>query len=189
MLLAILVIAGIAALAGWVLMQSSREGRVTRDILTEKIDNLLPQTQCEQCGYPGCRPYAKAIASGAADINRCPPGGRKTIRELADLLGRPVLELDPDCGRERPFALAVIEEDLCIGCTLCIKACPVDAILGASKQMHTVIASECTGCELCIAPCPVDCIDMVPVPVSINDWQWPKPDFDQAQYQPEREHV
>lgn len=128
--------------------------------LVTRIDAVLPQTQCTKCGYDGCKPYANAIASGEADINQCPPGGDEGIRKLASLLERPYKPLNPNNGIEKPLALAVIDEAICIGCTLCIKACPVDAISGAAKQMHTVIAPLCTGCELCVAPCPVDCISM-----------------------------
>ena len=127
----------------------------------DEIDALLPQTQCRQCGYPGCRPYAEAVAAGRAGLNRCPPGGEETIRELAALLDRPVVPLAAELGAHKPPMAAVIDEAACIGCTLCIQACPVDAIAGAAKLMHTVIAAECTGCELCIPPCPVDCIAMV----------------------------
>jgi electron transport complex protein RnfB len=129
--------------------------------LGERIDALLPQTQCRLCGYAGCHPYAQAMAEGAADINRCPPGGAEVIADLARLLGRAVKPLDAACGATKPPAVALIDETWCIGCTLCIQACPVDAIAGAAKLMHTVIAAECTGCELCIPPCPVDCIQMV----------------------------
>ncbi|MBL0028457.1 MAG: RnfABCDGE type electron transport complex subunit B [Rhodanobacteraceae bacterium] len=132
--------------------------------LIARIDALLPQTQCTRCGYPACRPYAEAIAEGEAGINRCPPGGAAGIRALATLLDRAELPLDPDCGEEAPMRLAVIREDECIGCVKCILACPVDAIVGASKRIHTVIADRCTGCELCLPPCPVDCIDLVPAP-------------------------
>lgn len=125
------------------------------------IDALLPQTQCRQCGYDGCRPYAEAVAAGAADINRCPPGGDEGIRELAALLGVPAKPLNPECGAAGPRTVAVIDEAHCIGCTLCIQACPVDAIAGAAKLMHTVLRDLCTGCELCIPPCPVDCIQLV----------------------------
>lgn len=125
------------------------------------IDALLPQTQCRKCGYDGCRPYAEAIASGAARIDRCPPGGDEGVRDLAALLGIDPVPLDPACGRPGPRTLAVIDEAHCIGCTLCIQACPVDAIAGAAKLMHTVISQQCTGCELCLPPCPVDCIALV----------------------------
>jgi Na+-translocating ferredoxin:NAD+ oxidoreductase subunit B len=126
------------------------------------IDALLPQTQCTRCGYAGCRPYAEALASAEAKINRCPPGGAATIRALAALLSRPELPLDPDCGAEVAPQVAIIDESRCIGCARCLPPCPVDAIVGASRYMHTVLATDCTGCELCIAPCPVDCISLVP---------------------------
>jgi electron transport complex protein RnfB len=132
---------------------------MTADI-ADLIDAILPQTQCTRCGFEGCRPYAQAIADGRAPINRCPPGGRAAIAELAALLSAPLAELDPACGPEGPHLKARVDEALCIGCTKCIVACPVDAIIGAPKRMHTVIESLCTGCELCIPPCPVDCIDM-----------------------------
>jgi Na+-translocating ferredoxin:NAD+ oxidoreductase subunit B len=132
--------------------------------LVERIDAILPQTQCTRCGYPACRPYAEAIARGEADINHCPPGGAAGIDALAASLGRTSMPLDPTNGVEKPREVALIDEAVCIGCTKCIQACPVDAILGASKMMHTVIVDECTGCDLCIAPCPVDCITMVAAP-------------------------
>jgi len=132
--------------------------------LADRIDALLPQTQCEQCGYHGCRPYAEAIARGEAEINLCPPGGAAGIEKLAALLQRPVLPLDPTRGVEKPRMLARIVEADCIGCTKCIQACPVDAIVGASKLMHTVLADDCTGCELCVPACPVDCIVLEPMP-------------------------
>jgi electron transport complex protein RnfB len=128
----------------------------------EAIDALLPQTQCTRCGYAGCAPYAQAVARGEAAINRCPPGGRATIAALAALTLQPATPLDPACGSEAPLRVAVIDEARCIGCTLCIAACPVDAIIGAAKRMHVVLPSLCSGCELCVAPCPVDCIDLVP---------------------------
>ncbi|HEX7325814.1 MAG TPA: RnfABCDGE type electron transport complex subunit B [Rhodanobacteraceae bacterium] len=131
--------------------------------LVDRIDAALPQTQCGRCGYAGCRPYAEAIARGEAPINRCPPGGMEGVRTLARITGQPVLALDPACGEPTPARVAVIDEDACIGCTKCIQACPVDAIVGASKLMHTVIADLCTGCGLCVAPCPVDCIAMLTV--------------------------
>ena len=131
--------------------------------LESQIDALLPQTQCTRCGYPACRDYANAIARGEADINQCPPGGSKGIVALANLLHRIPKPLNPANGVEKPFEVAVIDEEICIGCTKCIAACPVDAIVGAAKLMHTVIERECSGCELCIAPCPVDCIRMIVV--------------------------
>lgn len=143
-----------------------------RDLI-DSINALLPQTQCGQCGFEGCLPYARAIAKGT-QINQCPPGGQLTIARLAELLNEKALPLNPAHGSVTPFKVAYIREDECIGCTKCIKACPVDAILGGAKLMHTVIASECTGCDLCVAPCPVDCIDMVPVPLSTGwDQQMP----------------
>jgi H+/Na+-translocating ferredoxin:NAD+ oxidoreductase subunit B len=129
-----------------------------------RIDALLPQTQCTRCGYPGCRPYAAAIASGAAQINQCPPGGAATIQVLAKLLGSDVLPLNPVNGVESPPRVAWIDEARCIGCARCLPPCPVDAIVGASKYLHTILAERCTGCELCIAPCPVDCMEMRPAP-------------------------
>lgn len=138
-------------------------------IVIDQINAILPQTQCRQCGFQGCRPYAEAIASGAADINQCPPGGDEGIVELALLLGVDPKPLNPQFGQHKPGRVAFIIEKDCIGCVKCIVACPVDAILGAAKFMHTVIASECTGCELCIAPCPVDCIIMVPGPTTLID--------------------
>lgn len=128
----------------------------------DDIDLLLPQTQCTRCGYQGCHPYAQAIAADAAPINQCPPGGAATIAALAALLGRPPLPLNPANGAEGPPLIAQIDEEACIGCVKCLPPCPVDAIVGARRQMHTVIEALCTGCELCVAPCPVDCISMVP---------------------------
>jgi H+/Na+-translocating ferredoxin:NAD+ oxidoreductase subunit B len=132
--------------------------------LAARIDALLPQTQCTRCGYAGCRPYAAAIAGGEAQINQCPPGGSATILALAALLGRPALPLNPVHGAETPPRVAWIDESRCIGCARCLAPCPVDAIVGAAKYMHTVIAERCTGCELCLPPCPVDCIELKPGP-------------------------
>ena len=146
--------------------------KVQSDPLVEQIDALLPQTQCAQCSFPGCRPYAQAIADGQADINQCPPGGDATVAALAGLLGVEGKALNAEFGEAKAPAVAFIIEQDCIGCVKCIPPCPVDAILGASKQMHTVIAAECTGCELCIAPCPVDCIIMRPLADNPSAWQW-----------------
>jgi len=145
------------------------------DSVVGQIDALLPQTQCGQCGYSGCRPYARAMANGEADINQCPPGGAAGIRALAALLGREIKPLNPENGEEKPKTVVVIDEHYCIGCTLCMQACPVDAIVGAKKLMHTVIASECTGCNLCLPPCPVDCIDVVELAAGIRQWHSPRP--------------
>ena len=160
MLIAVITIASLALLAGVALSYASRSLPADSGELVERVNELLPQTQCAQCGYPGCRPYAEAIVSGEASINLCPPGGDATIQRLAELLGR---ESEPLADPATTVAgVASIDESRCIGCTHCKNACPVDAITGAHQYMHTVIRSECTGCELCIAPCPVDCISMVP---------------------------
>ena len=149
--------------------------------LTERLDDALPQTQSSRCGYPDCRAYAGAVAEGRAGINQCPPGGAEGIRRLTSITGQPERPLNSENGVEGPRALAVIDEAWCIGCTLCIKACPVDAIVGASKLMHTVIDPLCTGCELCIPVCPVDCIGMVPVTAERTGWQaWSAADATQA---------
>ncbi|MBE0619817.1 MAG: electron transport complex subunit RsxB [Burkholderiales bacterium] len=153
------------------------------DALAEAIDALLPQTQCTKCGYSGCLPYARAIAAGTADINQCPPGGAAGISKLAALLGREPKPLNPANGIERPRAVALIDETRCIGCTLCIQACPVDAIVGAPKLMHTVIAELCTGCDLCLPPCPVDCIDMVPLEQEQAQWIQTMADAARARFQ------
>ena len=149
--------------------------------LADQLEDLLPQTQCTKCGYPACRPYAEAMARGEAEINQCPPGGMEGVRRLAAATGRPVIPINPANGVERPRPVAFIDEALCIGCTLCIQACPVDAILGAAKQMHTFLPSLCTGCDLCVAPCPVDCIAMVPVTGEATGWDaWSQADADAA---------
>jgi electron transport complex protein RnfB len=175
MLAAVLALTALAAVFGGLLGFAAVRFRVQGDPVADIVDRLLPQTQCGQCGYPGCRPYAEAVARGEADINQCVPGGDNTIRVLADLLGRDPKPLNPENGAYRPKALAWIDEQLCIGCTLCIQVCPVDAVLGAAKQMHTIIAFECTGCELCVPVCPVDCIRMLAVKTEVQSWKWPEP--------------
>lgn len=140
-----------------------RHKRIGQRLLVDKINRVLPQTQCGQCGFEGCRPYARAIAQGEA-INKCPPGGSSVIIKLASLVNDKITPLNPAHGKLEELKVAVIREDECIGCMKCIRACPVDAIIGSTKLMHTVIASECTGCDLCVEPCPVDCIDMIPAP-------------------------
>ena len=157
-LYAIVIIILFVAMLGLVIAWVSKRYRMEENPLIAQIEAQLPQTQCAQCGYPGCRPYAEAIANGEADINLCPPGGDETVKSLAELLH---LEVKPLEKEHRPKRIAWINEEQCIGCVLCIKACPVDAIIGATKQMHTVISDECTGCDLCLPVCPVDCIEML----------------------------
>ncbi len=172
---ALLALISLAVVFGALLGFAAVRFKIEGDPLVEQIDALLPQTQCGQCGHPGCRPYAQAIADGEI-INRCPPGGQSTINEIASLLDVEAPSLDEEHGTESDVkTVAYIREDECIGCKKCIQACPMDAILGATKQMHTVIAVECTGCDLCVEPCPVDCIDMIPVETTIRDWKWPTP--------------
>jgi len=155
---AVMTIAGLALLAGLALSYAYRSLPAKSSDLVEQVNDLLPQTQCAQCGYPGCRPYAAAIVDSEVAINLCPPGGDETVRRLADLLGKDVLPLAEQRAESR--SVAIIDEERCIGCTHCRTACPVDAIVGAHHLMHSVITAECTGCELCIAPCPVDCISL-----------------------------
>jgi len=175
MLIAIVILTLLGLVFGLGLGWSAKYFRVESDPVVDRIDALLPQTQCGQCSFPGCRPYAEAIANEEADINQCPPGGEAGIRALADLLGREAKPLNPENGEEKPKTVVVIDEQRCIGCTLCIQACPVDAIVGAAKLMHTVIESECTGCDLCLPPCPVDCIDIIEVETDISRWRSPRP--------------
>lgn len=174
-LIAVAALLAMAAVFGAILGFASERFRVEGDPIVDQIDAILPQTQCGQCGHPGCRPYAEAIAEGE-EHNKCPPGGETTIQELSDLLGREVLPLDDEHGDTSDIRkVAYIREDECIGCTKCIQACPVDAIVGAARLMHTVIVDECTGCDLCVEPCPVDCIDMIEVAPTLQTWGWSRP--------------
>jgi electron transport complex protein RnfB len=172
--IAMLVAAALAVTLGVVLGWAASRIEPDAGALVAQIDALLPQTQCGRCLYPGCRPYAAAIASGAADIDRCPPGGEATVRALAALLDRAPRPLDPAFGTPTPAQVAWIDEEKCIGCARCLPACPVDAIVGASRQTHTVIAAQCTGCELCLPPCPVDCIELRPVPATSLRYHQPR---------------
>ena len=174
-LLALAALVGMAIAFGALLGFAAVRFEVEGNPLSDQINAILPQTQCGQCGYPGCRPYAEAIADGDS-INKCPPGGEDTIQALANLLDVEPEPLDVEHGVEAEPTVAYIRENECIGCTKCIQACPVDAILGAAKLMHTVIVDECTGCDLCVEPCPVDCIDMIPRKGGIQHWYWPLPD-------------
>jgi len=176
MFTAIVTLSIFATIIGLMLGIASVRFRIEGDPVIDRIDALLPQTQCGQCGYPGCRPYAEAIYNKNENINKCVPGGKVTIIALSELLGR---EAVPPIKTQTVPAKAIIDESNCIGCTLCIKACPVDAIIGAPKYLHQVIASECTGCALCVAPCPVECIHMKPITITIATWQWPFPNINQ----------
>ena len=167
----------LAVLFGAILGFASIRFKVEGNPIVDQINEILPQTQCGQCGYPGCRPYAEAIANGDA-INKCPPGGQATVNALADLLDMEPQTLDAGADEVPVTRIAYIREAECIGCTKCLQACPVDAILGAAKQMHTVLADECTGCDLCVDPCPVECIEMRPVAVTARTWSWPLPSRD-----------
>lgn len=162
-------VAVLALVFGAVLGFASVKLKVEADPIVEKIDALLPQSQCGQCGYPGCKPYAEAIANGDV-ITKCVPGGQATVVKIAELLG--VEAPTTDFAEDPTPIVAFIREDMCIGCTKCIQACPVDAIIGTNKAMHTVIADLCTGCELCVAPCPTDCISMIKVTRNIDNWDW-----------------
>ena len=191
--IAFILFAVIAAIAGgslaWLSAQKPKKRRAksdeqksaygiaedSLDELIEAINEKLPQTQCAQCGYPGCRPYASAIIESDAPINQCPPGGVALIQELSEFLGKEAIDPDPNRGHQKPEQVAIIIEADCIGCTLCIAACPVDAIVGASRYMHTIISDHCTGCELCLPPCPVDCIELIPIQQPLTQWHWSKP--------------
>jgi electron transport complex protein RnfB len=168
--IAILAIAALAGIFGAFLGFASVRFKVESDPIVEQIDAILPQTQCGQCGYPGCRPYAEAVANGDS-ISKCTPGGQAAIEKIAELMGvEPETENQDDI--EPIKTVAYIHEDMCIGCTKCIQACPVDAIVGGTKALHTVIESECTGCDLCVAPCPTDCIEMIPIETTMANWKW-----------------
>lgn len=169
-LLAIILLTLLALAFGLILGVAAQKFKVDGDPIVDQLEATLPQTQCGQCGHPGCRPYAEAIANGEA-INKCPPGGTATMEKLAQLMGVDPLPLDAS-DEVQVKKVAYIREDECIGCTKCIQACPVDAILGSGKLMHTVIKADCTGCDLCVEPCPVDCIDMLPVETTIKNWDW-----------------
>ncbi|CAK0775692.1 SoxR (2Fe-2S) reducing system protein RsxB [Gammaproteobacteria bacterium] len=169
---AVTILTILALFLGTVLGYASIRFRVKGSPLVEKINQVLPQTQCGQCGFAGCKGYSEALAENRASIDRCPPGGQVVVVALANLLNRPVPSKQMS---EKTEEVASIRETICIGCTLCQQACPVDAILGAAKQIHTVIVEECTGCGLCVAPCPVDCILMVPIQKDLSSWKWPSP--------------
>jgi Na+-translocating ferredoxin:NAD+ oxidoreductase subunit B len=175
MLIAIIAISCLALAFGLLLGFASKRFHVEEDPIAEKISELLPQSQCGQCGYPGCGPYAEAIASGSAEINKCPPGGESTMISIAQLLGIEPVPMGAEGEESALPSVAFIREEECIGCTMCLKACPVDAIIGSTRLMHTVIVDECTGCQACVEPCPVDCIEMKPTDVTIRNWTYPAP--------------
>ena len=175
MISALLVMTGIALVLGAALGYAAIHFKVEGNPLAEQIDAILPQTQCGQCGFAGCKPYAEAIANGEAEVNMCTPGGEDGARKLCELLGREFKPLAIGEVEEKIPAVALIDENNCIGCTLCIQACPVDAIVGMAKQMHTVVSNICTGCELCLAPCPVECIKLVEQPHTPQNWRWKYP--------------
>ncbi|MDQ6975007.1 MAG: electron transport complex subunit RsxB [Mariprofundaceae bacterium] len=185
---ATLSLGGLALVAGIILAIATRVFHVEGNPIADQVENLLPQTQCGQCGYPGCKPYATAVANDSVAINHCVPGGERTMLAIAELMGVEPKTVEEDATEPM---LAFIREDECIGCTLCIKACPVDAIIGAPKHYHTVIADHCTGCNLCLEPCPVDCIDMLIKPELLEHWSWPLPNTERAQQGRERrdQHV
>lgn len=175
MIAALIIFLALAIVFGLLLGYASIRFKIEGNPLTEQINQLLPQTQCGQCGFPGCKPYAEALAKGDSEVNLCIPGGHKTMIEIAEITHREPKELAETAVVSQQKLVAVIDESICIGCVHCIKACPVDAIVGATKKMHTVIEQECTGCELCVPVCPVDCIEMIEEPTSFHNWSWPEP--------------
>jgi len=172
---AIAIFLGLALIFGLALGYAAVRFRVEGNPMAEQIDKELPQTQCGQCGFPGCKPYAEALANGDSEVNLCVPGGTEVMIKISEITGREQKAMAQTAVEEKPKETAFIDEDLCIGCVLCIKECPVDAILGATKMMHTVIQQECTGCEKCVPVCPVDCIEMRPEQITVKNWQWPQP--------------
>lgn len=175
MIEALIIFIGLAILFGLLLGYAAVRFKVEGNPLSDQINKVLPQIQCGQCGYPGCKPYADALAAGEAEVNLCIPGGSEVMILISEITGREPKEMDLPDEVTQIKKIAFIDEDLCIGCVLCIKACPVDAILGATKLMHTVIESECTGCDLCVPVCPVDCIEMRPIETTMDNWIWPDP--------------
>lgn len=175
MIEAILIFVGLALIFGLLLGYASIRFKIEGNPMAQQIDNVLPQTQCGQCGFPGCKPYAEALANEETEVNLCVPGGTEVMILISEITGLEQKPMESTEAENKPKETAFIDEDVCIGCVLCIKECPVDAILGATKLMHTVIQQECTGCELCIPVCPVDCIDMKPAPLSTKNWKWPEP--------------
>ncbi|QAB15215.1 electron transport complex subunit RsxB [Hydrogenovibrio thermophilus] len=175
MISALLIFLGLAILFGLLLGYAAIRFKVEGNPVAEQIDRVLPQTQCGQCGFPGCKPYAEALANGESEVNLCVPGGHEVMIQIAEITHREPKEMEAEPEEIDTKIIAKIDEDLCIGCVHCIKACPVDAIVGATKMMHTVIESECTGCEKCVPVCPVDCIDMIPEEPTPQTWAWPEP--------------
>lgn len=175
MVSALLIFLGLTLVFGALLGYASVRFKIEGNPVTEQIDSILPQTQCAQCGFPGCKPYAEALANGETEVNLCVPGGNEVMLKIAEITGREPKEMAATVDLPEGRIVAVIDESLCIGCVHCIKACPVDAIVGATKLMHTVIESECTGCDKCAPVCPVDCIDMIPIEITMQSWNWSEP--------------
>ncbi|WP_321276630.1 electron transport complex subunit RsxB [Thiomicrorhabdus indica] len=178
---AVIIFIGLALAFGLALGYAAVRFKVEGNPMAEQIDRELPQTQCGQCGFAGCKPYAEALANGGSEVNLCVPGGTEVMVKISEITGREQKPMEETGNEETQKITAFIDEDLCIGCVLCIKECPVDAILGATKMMHTVIQKECTGCEKCVPVCPVDCIEMKPEQTTLKNWQWPEPQLDSFQ--------